>query len=70
MMRKRLFELVPGAPNGKSFFFYKGPGHLHPLRMKDIAEEIGVHETTVSRIANRKYLQCEWGLFELKYFFT
>ena len=38
--------------------------------MKDIAEEIGVHETTVSRIANGKYLQCEWGVFEIKHFFT
>ena len=38
--------------------------------MKDIAEKIGVHETTVSRLANGKYIQCEWGIFEIKYFFT
>ena len=33
-------------------------------------KKIGVHETTVSRISNGKYIQCEWGLFEIKYFFS
>lgn len=51
-------------------FFEKGPKFLKPLRLKDVAEDIGVHETTVSRISNGKYLQCEWGLFEIKYFFS
>ncbi len=51
-------------------FFDEGPSHLAPLRMKDIAAEIGMHEATVSRAANGKYLQCEWGLFEIKYFFS
>ena len=37
---------------------------------KDIAGEIGVHEATVSRVTNGKYVQTEWGIFELKYFFT
>ncbi len=51
-------------------FFCNGPGHLVPLRQKDVAEEIGMHEATISRIANGKYVQCDWGLFELKYFFS
>jgi RNA polymerase sigma-54 factor len=51
-------------------FFEKGPRYLLPLRMKDIAEVIDVHEATISRIANGKYLQCEWGLFEIRYFFS
>jgi RNA polymerase sigma-54 factor len=51
-------------------FFTHGPSRIAPLRMKDIAEEIGMHEATVSRAANGKYLQCEWGIFELKYFFS
>ncbi|MCR4790540.1 MAG: RNA polymerase factor sigma-54 [Treponemataceae bacterium] len=51
-------------------FFEKGPGSIKPLRMKDLAEKIDVHETTVSRIANEKYLMCDWGLFEFKYFFS
>jgi RNA polymerase sigma-54 factor len=51
-------------------FFLKGPKYLVPLTLKDIADEVGVHETTVSRIANSKYIQTEWGIFELKHFFT
>ena len=51
-------------------FFIKGPKYLAPLTLKDIAKELGVHETTVSRIANGKYMQTEWGIFEIRYFFS
>ena len=51
-------------------FFRKGPKYLVPLTLKDIAREIDVHEATVSRITNGKYIQTEWGIFELKYFFS
>lgn len=53
----------------RDFFLY-GPSRLAPLRMKDIAAETGMHEATVSRAANGKYLQCEWGLFEIRHFFS
>jgi len=51
-------------------FFAEGPKRLAPLTLKDVADDIGIHETTVSRIANKKYMQTDWGLFELRYFFT
>jgi len=51
-------------------FFEKGPQHLVPLTLGDIASSLGVHEATVSRAANGKYMQTEWGIFELRYFFT
>jgi RNA polymerase sigma-54 factor len=51
-------------------FFRKGSKYLVPLSLKDIAAEVGVHEATVSRVTNGKYIQTEWGIFELKYFFT
>ena len=51
-------------------FFELGINHLKPLTLRAIAEEIGMHESTVSRVTSNKYLQCERGLFELKYFFT
>lgn len=51
-------------------FFRKGPKYLVPLTLKDIANEVDVHETTVSRISNAKYIQTEWGIYELKYFFS
>jgi len=51
-------------------FFIKGPKFLAPLTLGDIARELDVHETTVSRTANGKYMQTEWGLYEIRYFFT
>lgn len=51
-------------------FFRKGPKYLVPLTLKDIANEIGMNESTISRISRGKYIQTEWGVFELKYFFS
>jgi RNA polymerase sigma-54 factor len=51
-------------------FFVNGPKHIAPLTLKDIAQELGVHETTISRTANGKYMQTEWGIFEIRHFFT
>lgn len=51
-------------------FFEKGVAHLKPMTMMQIAEVVGVHETTVSRAVSGKYLQCPQGIFEMKYFFT
>ncbi|MGI5070947.1 RNA polymerase factor sigma-54 [Treponema pectinovorum] len=51
-------------------FFEKGPSFLKPLRQKDIASLIGVHEATISRMANEKYLRCDRGLFRIDFFFT
>jgi len=65
-----LIKTVHAILRSQKSFFEKGNRFLSPLRMKDVADEIGVHEATVSRIASSKYLQCEWGTFEIKYFFT
>lgn len=51
-------------------FFRQGPGHLRPLTLADVAAELGVHESTVSRAVRDKYLQCTHGVFPLGYFFT
>jgi RNA polymerase sigma-54 factor len=51
-------------------FFLRGPKYLVPLTLKDIANTVDVHEATVSRITTSKYVQTEWGIFELKYFFS
>lgn len=50
-------------------FFKKGPSYLKPMILKDIADEIGMHESTVSRVTSNKYMHTPIGLFELKYFF-
>jgi RNA polymerase sigma-54 factor len=51
-------------------FFRHGVSHLRPLTLRQVAEVIGMHESTVSRVTSNKYLACDRGLFELKYFFT
>lgn len=51
-------------------FFEQGAHAMRPLRLRDIAQELELHESTVSRATKRKYMQTHWGVFELKYFFT
>ena len=51
-------------------FFQLGPRGLVPLRMSEVAEELGIHESTVSRAIREKYLQCSHGVFPLRYFFN
>jgi len=51
-------------------FFRHGVSHLKPLTLKTVAEAVSLHESTVSRVTSNKYLSCDRGLFELKYFFT
>lgn len=51
-------------------FFEKGKASLKPMNLLDIAQELDVHESTVSRAVRDKYLECRWGIFELKYFFS
>ena len=51
-------------------FFEKGPEHIKPLIMREIAEMIEMDISTVSRVANGKYVQMDYGVYELKYFFT
>ena len=51
-------------------FLEKGTEHLKPLILRHVAEDIGMHESTVSRVTNNKYVHTPQGIFELKYFFN
>ena len=51
-------------------FLEHGPSHLKPMTMAEVAETVGVHETTVSRAVSGKYMATPQGIFEMKYFFT
>ncbi len=51
-------------------FFRHGVSHLRPLILRDIAEEVSLHESTVSRVTANKYIATPRGIYELKYFFT
>lgn len=54
----------------QSDFLDHGPSHLKPMNMAQLAEVVGVHETTVSRAVNGKYMLTPQGVYELRYFFT
>ena len=51
-------------------FFERGPEALKPLTLQDIAEKIGMHESTVSRVTTNKYVQTPRGVLPLKHFFS
>jgi RNA polymerase sigma-54 factor len=51
-------------------FFRHGTQHLRPLTLRQVADAIEMHESTVSRVTSNKYLSCAHGMFDLKYFFS
>ncbi|MDO4552239.1 MAG: RNA polymerase factor sigma-54 [Bacillota bacterium] len=68
--RQTIYNVVTAVVNYQKEFFEQGRQHLKPLTLKQIAEEVGIHESTVSRSVNGKYMQTPRGVFEIKFFFT
>jgi len=68
--RMTLYKVVNAIVEYQKDFFLNGIRHLKPLTLKDIANKVGVHESTVSRATNGKYVETPRGIFELKFFFT
>ncbi|MEG2119336.1 MAG: RNA polymerase factor sigma-54 [Pseudoflavonifractor sp.] len=68
--RSTLMECAQCILERQEDFFRRGQGHLLPLSLADIAEKMGVHESTVSRAIRDKYLQCSIGVYPLSYFFS
>ena len=68
--KKTIYNVASAIVQFQNDFFAKGDKFLKPLTLKQLAETVGVHESTVSRAINGKYMQCPRGVFELKYFFT
>ena len=54
----------------QDMFFAEGVEHLRPLNLKTVADAIKMHESTISRVTSNKFLTCEQGIYELKYFFS
>jgi RNA polymerase sigma-54 factor len=67
---KTIFKVSRAIVYYQKDFFEKGPKYLHPLTLRKIAEKLELHETTISRAANGKYMETEWGIFEIRHFFT
>jgi RNA polymerase sigma-54 factor len=68
--RQTLQKVIESIVKFQRDFFDKGVKHLKPLTLEDVAREIGVHESTVSRATQGKYVATPRGMFELKFFFT
>ncbi|MEO8803708.1 MAG: RNA polymerase factor sigma-54 [Rudaea sp.] len=65
-----LLKVATAIVRAQDGFLEFGPEAMRPLVLRDIAEEIGMHESTVSRVTTRKYLHTPRGTFEFKYFFS
>jgi RNA polymerase sigma-54 factor len=68
--QQTILNIAKEIVNRQREFMEKGVAHLKPLTMVQVAEVVGVHETTVSRAVSGKYMQTPKGIFEMKYFFT
>jgi RNA polymerase sigma-54 factor len=68
--RRTMIKVMESIVEAQMEFFEKGPQALRPLTLQDVAEKIGMHESTVSRVTTNKYVQTPRGVFPLKYFFS
>ena len=68
--QKTIIRVAQAIVRQQQEFFKKGPEYLRPMVLRDVSEEIGMHESTVSRVTTNKYMHTPIGLFELKYFLS
>lgn len=68
--QRTIYKVAESIVKFQREFFDHGIEHLRPLVLKDVADDIGMHESTVSRVTSNKYAHTPQGVFELKFFFT
>jgi RNA polymerase sigma-54 factor len=68
--QRTIYKVVESLLKFQRAFFEKGVSRLKPLVLRDVAEDIEMHESTVSRVTTNKYMHTPMGIFELKYFFS
>ena len=68
--QRTIYKVTESIVKHQREFFDKGPGFIRPMILRDIASDIGMHESTVSRVTTSKYMHTPRGIFELKYFFN
>jgi RNA polymerase sigma-54 factor len=68
--RRTIIKVTECIVEKQKDFFEKGVAYLRPMILRDIAEAVGMHESTISRVTSNKYVHTPQGLFELKYFFN
>ncbi len=68
--RRTIIKVTECIVEKQREFLEKGVGYLKPMILRDVAESVGMHESTISRVTSNKYVHTPQGLFELKYFFN
>jgi RNA polymerase sigma-54 factor len=68
--QRTIYKVTESIVKFQKDFFDKGIAHLKPLILRDVAEDIGMHESTVSRVTTNKYVHTPQGIYELKFFFN
>jgi len=68
--QRTIYKVAESIVKHQMDFFDKGPSHIRPMILRDIANDIEMHESTVSRVTTAKYMHTPQGIFELKYFFN
>ncbi len=68
--QRTIYKVTESIVKHQQEFFEKGPGFIKPMILKDVANDIGMHESTVSRVTTSKFVHTPRGIFELKYFFN
>ena len=68
--RQTMLKVMQCIVERQRGFFEKGVQHLRPLTLREVGDHIGMHESTVSRVTNEKFVQTPGGVFSLKYFFS
>jgi RNA polymerase sigma-54 factor len=68
--QRTIYKVMESIMRHQREFFERGIAHLRPLNLRDVADDIGMHESTVSRVTTNKYAHTPQGIFELKYFFN
>lgn len=68
--QRTIYKVMESILKFQGEFFEYGPSHLKPLILRDVADDIDMHESTVSRVTSNKYAHTPQGIFELKYFFS
>jgi len=67
---KTIYRVTDSILQFQEDFFRKGAKFLKPLNLKNVAEDLGLHESTISRVTSNKYIQCPQGLLNFRYFFS
>jgi len=68
--KQTIYRVCVCIVNRQRDFLENGPSHLHPMLIKDVANELGVHSSTISRVVTNKYVDTPQGVMELRKFFT